>query len=315
VKDSERETFLVAFQEVLKPFFRIAEHFGVPGHELRDSFAQSAVEFFAEQINSKEQRAASPARVAMYAGLNQAEVIDRIRRRGSAALTLARRSQLLSELLNAWHTEPGYAGVYDIARELPFEAEDSKPSFSSLCEKVSPGADPRDLLDDLEASRCIEHLDGGFIRPLTRAYVLPAGNVARLDRMGKVLVNFTESYAKGIVGDAGRFTAFSERTLVSDFALSDRGAKLFNDEVRDRGTKLLTDLDSWLTTQASAVSDQTGRRFGCGLYVFEDAASVGRSPISLEDSPGADTHLHSDSDSNGPVVVDVLENVTQNQKN
>lgn len=315
MKDSERETFLVAFQEVLKPFFRIAEHFGVPGHELRDSFSQSAVEFFAEQINSKEQRPASAARVAMYAGLNQSEVVDRIRRRGSAAQSLARRAQLLSELLNAWHTEIGYAGVYDIAREIPFDADGDKPSFAALCARVWPGADPHEVLDDLNASKCIEHLDGGFLRPLTRAYVLPEGNVARLDRMGRVLVNFSESYARGIVGDSDRFTAFSERTLVSDFSLSNAGAKQFNDEVRDRGTKLLTDLDSWLTAQANVVSDESGRRYGCGLYVFEDAASVGRSPIRLDDSSPENSPVDYSDERVTPVVVDVLENVTKTPRN
>jgi hypothetical protein len=315
VKDSERETFLVAFQEVMKPFFRIAQHFGVPGHQLRDSFSQSAVEFFAEEINAKEQRPASAARVAMYAGLNQSEVVERITRRGSAAHSLARRSQLLSELLNAWHTEPGYAGVYDIAREIPFGAEDNKPSFVALCTKVAPSFDPEELLGDLEASKCVEHLDGGFLRPLTRAYVLPGGNAARLDRMGKVLLNFTDSYAKGIVGDSTGFAAFSERTLVSDFTLSDRGAKLFNDEVRERGTKLLTDLDSWLTAHAGIVSAGDGRRYGCGLYVFEDSASVGRSPITVENLPEGDKGFDQSVDPPSPVVVDVLENFPRNGRN
>lgn len=314
MKDTERETFLVAFQEVLKPFFRIAQHFGVPGHQLRDSFSQSAVEFFAEQINAKEQRPASAARVAMYAGLNNSEVVDRITRRGSAAESLARRSQVLSELLNAWHTEPGYAGVYDIAREIPYDADDGKPSFKALSKKVAPESDPSELLEDLDASRCIERLDGEFVRPLTRAYVLPAGNLARLDRMGKVLLNFTESYAKGIVGDDSGFSAFSERTLVSDFALGERGAKLFNDEVRDRGTKLLTDLDSWLTAQASNVSDESGRRYGCGLYVFEDAASVGRSRIAIEEQPSDDPGLDDRTSSSPPVIVDVLENLTNKRR-
>ena len=221
MKDSERETFLVAFQEVLKPLFRIAQHYGVPGHQLRNSFAQSSVEFFAEQINKNEQRPASAARVAMYAGLNRTEVVDRIAQRGAAAGSLARRAQVLSELLNAWHTEPGYAGVYDIAREIPYEAEEGKASFTALVFKIAPESDPRELLADLDASRCVEHLDGGFIRPLTRAYVLPPGDVARIDRMGKVLLNFTETFERGIIRDPARFSAFAERTLVSDFPVTD----------------------------------------------------------------------------------------------
>lgn len=307
MKDSERETFLVAFQEVLKPFFRIAQHFGVPGHQLQDSFAQAAVEFFAEQVNKRENRPASAARVAVYAGMNRSEVVDRITQRGLAAESLARRSQLLSELLNAWHTEPGYAGVYDIAREIPFDAEHGRPSFRALAAKISSGSDPKELLADLDASRCLEHMDGGFIRPLTRAYVLPAGNLARIDRLGKVLVNFTESFAKDIVGDSTRFSSFAERTLVSDFPLSDTGIRVFNDEVRGRGTKFLTELDSWLTAQAGVVSDETGPRYGCGLYVFEDTASIGRAPILLEADEENGSASAEYLDSPKTIVVDVLE--------
>ncbi len=243
----------------------------------------------------------------MYAGLTRSEVVDRITQRGMAAQSLARRSQLLSELLNAWHTEPGYAGVYDIAREIPFDADEGKPSFRALSEKIARNADPQELLSDLEASRCVEHLDGGFIRPLTRAYVLPAGNLARIDRMGKVLVNFSESFARDIVGDASRFSAFAERTLVSDFSLSEKGAKVFNDEVRGRGTKFLTELDSWLATQAGTVSEESGARYGCGLYVFEDIASVGRSPIMLDTEDVQVDQLAGDIEPVEAIVVDVLE--------
>ena len=307
MKDTERDTFLVAFQEVLKPLFRIAQHFGVPGHDLQDSFSQSAVEFFAEQINKQEGRPASATRVAMYAGLNRSEVIDRITQRGLAAQSLMRRSQMLSSILNAWHTEPGYAGVYDIAREIPFDAEEGKPSFCALIAKVITDADPQELLADLDASRCVEHLDGGFIRPLTRAYVLPAGNLMRIDRLGKVLVNFTESFARDIVGDSTRFSAFAERTLVSDFPLSDKGARIFNDEVRGRGTKFLTELDSWLTSQTAVVEDKAGGRYGCGLYVFEDVASVGRSQILLDTMPGERDPVAFEAGLAQQIVVDVLE--------
>ena len=243
----------------------------------------------------------------MYAGLNRSEVVDRITQRGMAAQSLARRSQLLSELLNAWHTEPGYAGVYDIAREIPIDAEEGKPSFRALSEKIAKDSDPQELLGDLDSSRCVEHLDGGFVRPLTRAYVLPVGNLARIDRMGRVLVNFSESFARDIVGDANRFSAFSERTLVSDFPLSDKGAKVFNDEVRGRGTKFLTELDSWLTTQAGAVSEDSGSRYGCGLYVFEDVSSVGRAPIMLDADKELDDHPAGDIEPIKKIVVDVLE--------
>ena len=125
--------------------------------------------------------------------------------------------------------------------------------------------------------------------------------------MGKVLVNFSESFARDIVGDASRFSAFAERTLVSDFPLSEKGAKVFNDEVRGRGTKFLTELDSWLATQSGAVSEEAGARYGCGLYVFEDIASVGRAPIMLDAEDEQVDQLAGAIEPVKTIVVDVLE--------
>ena len=306
MKDSERAAFLVAFQEVLKPLMRIGRHYGLSGHDLWDSFAQSSVEFEAERINRTEQRSASPARVAMFTGLNKNEVVSRLAQQGLAAKNYARRAQVLSEILNAWHTQQGYAAVYDLAREIPFDDERGRASFVALCDQIAPEFDPQALLDDLFESSCIERLEGGYLRPVTRAYVLPPGDVARLDRMGKVLLNFSEAFATSLVGDSGRFASFSERTLITDFALSNPGAAIFNSEVRIRGTKLLTDLDSWLSTQAPRVSAEEGPRFGCGLYVFEDIASVGRARIEVEEEPD---EISSDSSAgavNEEFVLDVL---------
>ncbi len=262
---------------------RIGRHYGLSGSDIFDAFAQSSVEFEAERITKGEGRPPSAARVAMYTGLNQKEVVSRIAQQGLAARNYARRAQALSALLSAWHTQSGYAAVYDLAREIPFDAPPNQASFCALCRQHAADFDPEELLADLFASACIERLDGGYLRAVTRAYVLPPGDVARLDRMGKVLINLTEAFAKSLLGNDGRFSAFAERTLVSDFPLSNSGVSAFDAEVRVRGTKLLTDLDSWISSQAPRLSAEEGPRYGLGLYVFEDVAAAGRTPIEVLD--------------------------------
>jgi hypothetical protein len=308
VKDSERAAFLVAFQEVLKPLMRIGRHYGLSGLDILDAFAQASVEFEAERITTGEARPPSAARVAMYTGLNQTEVVSRLAQQGLAARNYARRAQALSALLNAWHTQSGYAAVYDLAREIPFDAPPHHASFCALCRVHAPEFDPDELLADLFASSCIERLDGGYLRAVTRAYVLPPGDVARLDRMGKVLINLTEAFAKSLMGNGGRFSAFAERTLVSDFPLSDSGVASFDTEVRVRGTKLLTDLDSWLSSQGPRLSAEEGPRYGLGLYVFEDVAAAGRTPIEvLDEEQGSDVPVAPVSERfDSEFVLDVL---------
>ena len=160
MKDSERAAFLVAFQEVLKPLMRIGRHYGLSGHDLWDSFAQSSVEFEAERINRTEQRSASPARVAMFTGLNKNEVVSRLAQQGLAAKNYTRRAQVLSEILNAWHTQQGYAAVYDLAREIPFDDErgpggldlHAPPLARDWPHRGAPGP-----LSDLAAWRALQH--------------------------------------------------------------------------------------------------------------------------------------------------------------
>lgn len=282
MSESDQQAFLSAFEQVLKPLLRIGHYYGIPGHRIRDAFSQATVEFFAEYVNDAEERPVSAARVALYSGLNSGEVVGRLTERVSASRSSARRAQVLSSLLNAWHIEPGYAAVYDLALEVPFEAEPGRPSFLALCRKIAPESRPEDLLQDLLASRCIERLDSGLLRPLTRTYVVPAGDATRLDRMGKVMVNLGESFARFITRDTKHYAQFTERTLVSDFGLSEGGIRIFDAEVRERGTKLLTDLDSWLSVQGQRVTSETGPRYGCGVYVFEDVAAMGRKSLELD---------------------------------
>jgi hypothetical protein len=106
--------------------------------------------------------------------------------------------------------------------------------------------------------------------------------------MGKVMVNLGESFARFITREEGRFSQFTERTLVADFGLSQNGIRIFDAEVRERGTKLLTDLDSWLALQGERVSAEDGPRYGCGIYVFEDVASVGRKSLAVDEDSNTD---------------------------
>jgi hypothetical protein len=54
------------------------------------------------------------------------------------------------------------------------------------------------------------------------------------------------------------------------------------------------------------VSAEEGPRFGCGLYVFEDIASVGRARIEVEEEPDEVSSDSSAGTVNEEFVLDVL---------
>jgi hypothetical protein len=265
---------------------KIAERYGVDGFELRDSFIQATAEFVAEQINRREGIPATPARVAVQSGLTQSETKARLQRRLEGGSAYARRAQALSAILNAWHSDAGYAGVYDLARDIPFSARPGIESFSALCEKYGQGFSADSLLEDLVSAKCVDRLEGGYLRPQSRTFVLPPGDLSRLDRMGKVYVNFGEAFLRILAREDRTLFRNTERTLVTDFPLSVSGARAFDSEVRERGTKFLTDLDTWLTAHQVRLGSDDGRKYGCGLYFFEDVAEAGSTPFFFDDEEG-----------------------------
>lgn len=283
LKNIDKDAFLAAFEQVLKPLLAIGHGFGVAGHEFRDSFSQAAAEFYAQLMMSAEERPVSSVRVGVYAGLNSSEARSRLTDRVSSGRSYARRSEALSAILNGWHSESGYSGVYDMALEIPFADADGSPSFKALCDRYAIGYDAKALLQELMDARCVDRLASGHLRAISRAYVLPPGNPARLERMGRALSNFGYSFQRILAAESDATFKYTERTVVSDYTLSEDGARAFDSEARDRGTKFLVDMDSWLTAQGRRLRDASGKQFGCGVYVFEDRSRVGELPLHLED--------------------------------
>ena len=142
-------------------------------------------------------------------------------------------------------------------------------SFSELINAACPGADEDALLDELVAAGSVEVIDSITVRCLSRAYVPKGADVKRIERMGRFLAVIAANFVHNLLRVSPEPIYF-ERTVVSDEPLTEVGRDRFLVLAAERGQELLTELDTFLTRLASSERIESGKKYGVGVYFFED---------------------------------------------
>jgi len=135
-----------------------------------------------------------------------------------------------------------------------------------------PGVDEDALLDELVAARSVEVIDGTTARCLSRAYVPQGADVTRIERMGRFLGVVSANFVHNLLR-TGAEPVYFERTVVSDEVLSEPGRDKFLALAGERGQELLAELDTFLTRLAATERSDSGRKYGVGIYFFEEQAA------------------------------------------
>ncbi len=90
--------------------------------------------------------------------------------------------------------------------------------------------------------------------------------------MGRVLANVASSFVHNLLRPAQE-PAYLERAVVSDEPISEAGRDKFLAVAGERGQELLTELDTFLTRLAASERSETGKKYGVGVYFFEDRST------------------------------------------
>jgi hypothetical protein len=87
--------------------------------------------------------------------------------------------------------------------------------------------------------------------------------------MGRVLANVAASFVHIFLRDP-KEPAYLERAVVCDEPISEAGRDRFLTLAGERGQELLTELDTFLARLAATERSASGRRYGLGVYFFDD---------------------------------------------
>ncbi len=275
----EKEAVLNVFASLVRPLTRVAFEYGISASEISGAVRRTYIQALEERLMDQK-RVTTDARIAAVAGLTKSDVSAlREATRAGAPHSLRATVSLdqVTNLLTVWHTLTGYSGAYGLALELDLQPTPGSPrkSFRELVAAACPGADTEALLDELVAAGSVEVVDNSTVRCLSRAYLPQGEDVKRIERMGRFLSSVTASFVHNLLR-LGSDPLYFERAVVSDEPMSDAGRDKFSNIAAERGQELLTELDTFLTRLAESDPAKAGKKFGVGIYFFEDQAPEGQ---------------------------------------
>jgi len=274
----EKEAVLSVFAALVRPLMRVAFEYGISAGEIAGVVRRTYIQALEARL-LEQKRATTDARLAVVAGLAKSDVAAlREATRSGAPHSLRANVSLdqVTNLLTVWHTHSGFSGAYGLALELDLAPTPGSPrrSFRELIVAACPGADEEALLDELVAAGAVEVIDSVTIRCLSRAYLPREADVKRIEWMGRVLANVASSFVHNLLRGNDE-PAYLERAVVADDPISAVGRDRFLAVAGQRGQELLTELDTFLTRLAATERSESGKKYGVGVYFFEDQPAAG----------------------------------------
>ena len=272
----EKEAVLSVFAELVRPLMRVAFEYGISAGEIAGVVRRTYIEALEARLLDQK-RSTTDARLAVVAGLAKSDVTalrEALRAGAPHSLRTPVSLDQVTNLLTVWHTHTGFSGAYGLAMELDLVPTPGSPrrSFRELVDAACPGADGEALLDELVAAGSIEVIDSMTVRCLSRAYVPKGADVKRIERMGRFLAVVAANFVHNLLRVSPEPVYF-ERTVVSDEPISESGRDKFLALAGERGQELLTELDTFLTRLAGSERSEAGKKYGVGVYFFEDQSA------------------------------------------
>ena len=271
----EKEAVLSVFAALVQPLMRVAFEYGISAGEIAGVVRRVYIQSLEARLR-EQKRPTTDARLAVVAGLAKADV-SALREASRMGAPHSLRSVVsldqVTSLLTVWHTQPGFSGAYGLALELDLQPTAGSPrrSFRELIEVACRGVDADALLDELVAAGSVEVIDGNTVRCLSRAYLPQGADVKRIERMGRFLASVAASFVHNVLR-LNTDPVYFERAVTSDEPLTENGRDKFMSLTGERAQELLAELDTFLTRLAATERSDSGKRYGVGIYFFEDQA-------------------------------------------
>jgi Family of unknown function (DUF6502) len=269
----EKEAVLNVFTALMRPLMRIAFEYGISASDISVAVRRTYIQALEARLLDQK-RPTTNERIALVAGLPKSDVAALRDAERAGALHSGKgtaRHDQIANLLTVWNTNNNFSGAYGLAMDLDLVPTSGSPrrSFRELVAAACPGADEEALLDELVASESVEVVDSITVRCVSRAYLPQDADIKRITWAGRVLANLAASFAHNLLRRADE-PVYLERAVVSDEPLSEAGRDKFLAAAAERGQELLTELDAFATRLARTEQSSTGKKYGFGVYFFED---------------------------------------------
>lgn len=271
INASERQVLLDAFGALLMPLMKVAFQYGVSAGDISQVVRQVYVGALERRL-AMQGRPASDARLAVMGGFTKGEVqTAREALRSGVSINSTKSISLdqITGLLTIWHTDSRFSTAYGLALDLSLDRNEGQRTVPTLIDAACPGVDQDALLDELVASGCVEIHDERFVRCLSRAYVPKGREVGKIARMGRFLAAISENFSYNVLRDESE-PGYFERAVIAESALTEEGKALFLQLVETKGQSLLEEIDTWLTGLGPPYVTPRGKKYGFGLYFFEE---------------------------------------------
>jgi hypothetical protein len=269
-KEEERTAFLEALEESLRPLMRVVFEYGASYQDLVDVIRSLYVKALRDRLN-KEARPSTATRLGMMVGVTRGEIdrlVSSIELREQQRIAANKRLDQLSLLLGKWHDDSQFSTPYGAPLDLSLQPEGGFRTFDELIRASGTDLSRESALEALQSSGCAEIHSRRFVRCKSRT-LMQVKDVSRIMRLARLGSAIHSHYVFNLLKDKATPPYF-ERTMVSDFPISERGSSALLAQVKQDGEDFVGGLDRWLSNKEQDYRAIDGRHYGVMTFYFED---------------------------------------------
>jgi uncharacterized protein DUF6502 len=262
---------LDALELILRPLMPLFLNYGVSHQELSHTLGRVFVYAIAEQLKAQGRPTTIP-RLAILTSINRGLVEKYLQERAAAADRRQRITAAVntpSIVLATWHEDGRFATPYGAPLDLDLDPA-ARRSFSGLVANVAPGQDWEAVLDQLQASGCVEVINNQFVRCTSRVFIPSGVSTEQIGRIGKMLGALASTMTHNILL-AEKEVKYIERQVESEYRVSIDGQRALRGYLETAIPPVFDQLDRWFTAETTQNESASGNRIGVSLFMFDIA--------------------------------------------
>ena len=270
IMQSVKENLVAAFRYLLRPLVRLALKNAVSFPDFSEVLKQAYVDVSAKQILASGKDVTEEG-IALIANIEKTEVRPILQSMNDANFGLTSHElNPIPTVLNAWHTSPKYTGPYGVVRDLPYSKSDSASDIHTFVQLVAdhcPSISPKELLDELIRTGCVQDVGNEFYRAIKRSYVPDPLSARSIRLFASVVHNLCEAAEVNLRAESAGGNGLIQRTIYTLHGIPKENLPAFDRFIRDRGQIFADDIDNWLS-DLDKEGNTDGVKTGVSFYHY-----------------------------------------------